>query len=211
MPLQHREDGPDLKAAPERVMRSAAFTDEAPERPRNTLATDPTVLADRKVHAAQKRLDKLVAANAAGAVIGRAQRALDDARLDVLERAAERNAATRAAAVAAQRETQRLRTENEIHFRMSKLAPVIGVVFCGLRLNMFPERSTDATVRSIAYGDWHKILQAIASATQQAAGIASRASAPLQVLPVDQPHFRALVEDLARRSLKHGLLSIEEI
>ncbi|HZP39247.1 MAG TPA: hypothetical protein VFE48_22385 [Methylomirabilota bacterium] len=181
------------------------------EKQPKTLATDPTVLADRKVQAAQKKLDRLIAANAAGPVIARAQRVLDDARLDVQERAAVKNAATRAKALAANREELRLRKERETIFRMGPMAPAVGLIFAGLRVNAYPERANDPTLRGFVWGDWHRVCQIVMHEFERAAGIASRATTPPLNLPVDTHRFRALVEDAARRSMKHGLLTVEEV
>jgi len=207
MPLQHNGDDPKVQTD-ERALRPI---DVEHEPVKKTLATDPTVMADPKVKKAQARVDRLVAANALGAVIARAERALQECRLDVLERAAERNAAARAKVVAEQKEARRLRTEREILMRRSEMSPVLGIVFAGLRLNMWPERASDPTLRLTAYGDWGRLMQLVSTSTTRVAGIARTASAPLEVYPLNVHQIRAEIEDLMRRSISHGLVRIEEI
>jgi hypothetical protein len=178
---------------------------------RNTIETDPAMRADRKVKAAQARFDKLVAANGAGPVLARAERALQDARLDVMERASAKNASARQKALAEAREKHRLEVERETLMRRSGMSPVLGMVFGSLRINAWPERSADPTVRSFAYGDWGKLMQFASTSTTRVAGIARKAGQPLEVFPLDVHRLRAEIEDLMRRSIAHGLVKIEEI
>ena len=208
MPLQHNGDDPKVQTTDERVVLRPVVE---PEQPKKSLATDPTVVADPRVKKAQARVDRLTNANAAGPVIARAERALQDARLDVLERAAERQAAAREKSLAAQKEARRLQIEREVLMRRSEMSPVLGIVFAGLRVNCWPERSNDSTIRLTAYGDWGKLMQLVSTSTTRVAGIARNASAPLQVFPLDVHRLRAEIEDLMRRSISHGLVRIEEI
>jgi hypothetical protein len=187
-------------------MRPAAV--EQVEKPK--VKADPYA-GDKAIAAASKKLDTLRAADASPAVIARAARRLDDARLDHDERLATVRSAAREQAHATARESLRLEVERETLFRLSGMTPFIGVRFNGMQISIAPERSTDATLRGFCYHDFHAVLAVLQRETLRVAGIARKASGPLLVMPTDQVRLMHEIQDVARRSIAHGLLQVEMI
>jgi len=211
MPLQHQPGSDDHEvfhpAEAARTMRPIGSHQTEVERQR----IDP-VAGDRKVIAAQKKLDRLLAADAAGPVITRARAAVENAKTDFLERVAEARHVERTKVLAQQRETKRLRHEREVLYRLDQsLTPSIVLNFGPLQITVTPERSPDATMRAFAYKDLHAALQIISTSTNHAAALAQNAEQKIEVIPTDVPRLRRVLEDVMRRSIRAGLTTIEEI
>jgi hypothetical protein len=158
-----------------------------------------------KVVAAQARLDALIEAGAAGPVIDRAQRRLDDAKSDVMETHSLAHAATKAKALAASKEAARRVIERETLARMNPAMPKVMIAFGRVRVTMLPERALDATTRLHCYGDFHNALQLIQRDATTIVGFAQRGAARM----VDPEVLAAELADVCRRSIHAGCLQIQ--
>jgi hypothetical protein len=208
MPLLHQPGSDDT----ENMLTTRTLYRPAGVKHEDTVKTkiDPTD-SDPAVVKAQKKLDKMIAADAPASVLTRCRAKLADARTDFLEKVAEKRHKERSRVLAEQKEKIRRQHENEILFRLSAHVPVLSLTVAGLEVQTRPERANNEALRDTAWHDFKAVSDYVANMTAKAAGVARVAKQPLDAFPIDPEHFRHQVADIMRLSIRAGLTELIEV